>query len=294
MLNNIETFQIFYPFNAVPLGFPPISPRDYKRRPKYQSNLPRGRREAVCTATNMNHDIPRSQGALDVQPLKYHAARNNTPAWMRDPYFFQLFKPYSKKLNLPQADDRRPRPALWDICHGCILWLPKKSDIQASILQSSSELNGLRELAFDHPVVVLSTSIASPENANITFAIMTTSPASPARHMEIMRSPSRQYYLSPHNKLLLERNKGFWSAKSEERGSWISLSNTYTIDWEGLQCFAEGNHKGIGYSYRLQQKSFEKLLANWTNLPRSPWIETSLLWEFFEKEYINQDQGLQV
>ncbi|KAM3089499.1 hypothetical protein ACMFMG_001087 [Clarireedia jacksonii] len=79
----------------------------------------------------------------------------------RNPYT-RTFLPFTRRLEKTN-EDKRPRPALWDISHGCILWLPMKDRVQMTKPPEDPFP------IFDRPVVVLDLKIEDAENASIIF-----------------------------------------------------------------------------------------------------------------------------
>ena len=91
------------------------------------------------------------------------------PAWERQPVTSTLLRPYSTATVV--YDGARSQPELWDICNGCILWLPPKADIGEI---SDPELDCQDQGFFDHPVLILNIEVAGPKTATVQFAKMTS------------------------------------------------------------------------------------------------------------------------
>jgi hypothetical protein len=80
--------------------------------------------------------------------------------------FRDTFAPYAGKLRSPTKGERESA-ALWDICAGCILWLPLEYDR----CKNSGPLTP-PDGVLGHPILVLHVSVSGPENAVITLATM--------------------------------------------------------------------------------------------------------------------------
>ena len=76
------------------------------------------------------------------------------------------FAPYAKKLRSP-TNGEKGTLALWDMCDGCILWLPLEHD-RGKSYGPLTPPDGV----LGHPVLVLHVSVSGPENAVVTFATM--------------------------------------------------------------------------------------------------------------------------
>jgi hypothetical protein len=85
---------------------------------------------------------------------------------------YEAFRMYTTKLDRPQILNGRERPALWDICSGVVLWLPRKDAITPWTLRKFPRLLNLKPRYFNHPVMVLDVNVTGPEDAVVIFALM--------------------------------------------------------------------------------------------------------------------------
>ncbi|KAG9231255.1 hypothetical protein BJ875DRAFT_517718, partial [Amylocarpus encephaloides] len=171
---------------------------------------------------------------------------------------------FATKLHRSQLPSNlgRKRPALWDICGGCILFLPEKRHILDYL---DPALRGVNEMKFNHPLVVLDVKVKEPEDAMVTFAFMTSS--KPSISMEILPLGSHP----------LRKDEN-----GNQKSSYINTSATYTIPWEALQCYS-GKVAPNGYRYRLTEESFGRLTERiyGVGVLESRWVEKNALWETF-------------
>ncbi len=91
---------------------------------------------------------------------------NTVSASWKGSEFRDTLAPHSGKLRGSSKGERDPA-ALWDICGGCILWLPLECDLS----KTSGPLTPPKGV-LGHPILVLDVSVSEPENAVITFATM--------------------------------------------------------------------------------------------------------------------------
>jgi hypothetical protein len=92
------------------------------------------------------------------------------PSWQTSP-FQKDFQPYCRPVAYDK--DGRPWPSLWDICHGCILWLPRLDEIRDKISPGNPLLQMNRGF-FDHPVLIVDVRIESAEKGTLNFVKMTS------------------------------------------------------------------------------------------------------------------------
>ncbi|CAF9915142.1 hypothetical protein IMSHALPRED_002357 [Imshaugia aleurites] len=208
------------------------------------------------------------------------ASKNDTwqPSWERHLKLSPLLKPYSTAAVVPEG--QRPYPELWDICNGCILWLPPKSDIgEIPDPRLSSREPGF----FDHPILILAIQPTSPRSATVHFAKMTSLRNRPLEHTH--RSGWDRYLpvfpTNPHptsgSLLRLENEK---ANRGMVENSYVSVhEGVFSVDYRALRCYAAGQ-RADGYRCRLKEESFE-LVRRRLGCSSSAWVETRGLWEEF-------------
>ena len=200
------------------------------------------------------------------------------PSWEQSPEFSNLLRPYSTAKVV--YNERRPRPELWDICDGCILWLPPKQEIPEIL---DSKLSSRNPGFFDHPILVLKIDITGPQDATVHFVKMTSLRK---RSLKTINPSSRDQYLpvfptAPHptSGLLLHLEN-----EKPNRGmvdnSYISTNEgVFSLDYRALRCYS-ANQKADGYRHRLSRESFDQVTRELA-YSSSTWIETGELWEEF-------------
>ena len=205
------------------------------------------------------------------------------PAWERQPGISTRLRPYSTATVV--YDGGKSQPELWDICNGCILWLPPKADIGKI---SDPELDRQNPGFFDHPVLILNIEVAGPQSATIQFARMTSLRK---RTLSQIDSSKLDDFLpifptGPHPKngirLRLENEA---SNRVMTDPCYVCIrEGIFSVDFRALWCYAAGQ-KADGYRYRLKEESFNQVMSK---LGRSPsaWIETSQLWETFLQNHV--------
>ena len=205
------------------------------------------------------------------------------PAWKRQPDISARLRPYSTATVV--YDGGRSQPELWDICNGCILWLPPKADVGKI---SDPKLDRQDPGFFDHPVLILNIEVTGPQSATVQFAKMTSLGKRPLSQVS---SAYRDNYLPivpagpyPNNGILLRLEN-----KASKRGmgeiSYVSIGEgVFSLDFRALRCYAAGQ-KADGYRHRLREESFNQVMSK---LGRSPsaWIETEQLWESFLRNHV--------
>ncbi|CAD6590628.1 MAG: hypothetical protein ASARMPRED_004945 [Alectoria sarmentosa] len=205
------------------------------------------------------------------------------PSWERQPKINDLLRPYSTAAVV--YDGRRPRPELWDICNGCILWLPPKQDVGEV---PDPRLSSRHPDFFDHPVLVLKIEITGPQDAIVDFAKMTSlGNSSLGRiHSSYLDRYLPVFPASPHptSGLLLhlenERPK-----RGMVNNSYVSIhERVFSLDYRALRCYAAGQ-KADGYRHRLKKESFDQVVRE-LGYSSSPWIETGGLWEEFIRKHV--------
>ncbi|KAF6218991.1 hypothetical protein HO133_005535 [Letharia lupina] len=219
-------------------------------------------------ARNQVMDTPTSASNIDTW----------RPSWEREPQINDLLRPYSTAAVV--YDGNRLRPELWDICNGCILWLPPKADI-SNYLDSS--LSDQDPGFFNHPILVLNIDITGPRNATVQFATMTRLGN---RFRERMDASQWDAYIpvspaSPHpNSGLLLRLENEKPKRGMVDNCYVSIrEGVSSLDYRALRCYSAAQ-KADGYRHRLKEESFDQVMRE---LGRSPsaWIETAALWEEF-------------
>lgn len=203
------------------------------------------------------------------------------PAWERGEFSDRL-RPYSTATVV--YNGKRSQPELWDICNGCILWLPSKAEIGKI---SDSELDRQDPGFFNHPVLVLNIEVAGPQSATVQFARMTSLNK---RNLSEIESSRQDDYLPiapseahPNNGILL-RLENEASKRGMTAISYVSIGEgVFSLDFRALRCYS-ASQKADGYRHRLQKESFNQVISK---LGRSPsaWIETGCLWETFLRNH---------
>ena len=205
------------------------------------------------------------------------------PAWEREPEISACLRPYSTATVV--YDGRRNQPELWDICNGCILWLPPKADIGKI---SDPELDRQNPGFFDHPVLILDIEVAGPQSATVQFARMTSLRK---RTMSEIQDSKLDDYLpifptGPHPKNGIQlRLENEASKRGMTDTCYVCIcEGIFSVDFRALRCYSAGQ-KADGYRHRLKKESFNQVMST---LGRSPsaWIETGDLWEVFLRSHI--------
>ena len=202
------------------------------------------------------------------------------PAWARDAAVNYRLRPYSTAARASEGS--RAQPELWDICKGCILWLPSK-DAVSKLLDPT--LSNRHPAFFNHPVLVLDIEVTDPRNGTVRFANMTK------LSLRDIPRPDREHYLpiyptEPHQDgralLHLENER---PKRCVIKNSCVSISDgTSSVNFKALQCYAVGQ-KADGYRYRLKRESFEHVVRD-LGCDSSAWIETTALWETFLDKHV--------
>ena len=201
------------------------------------------------------------------------------PAWMREPANEYRLKPYSTAARAGRA-----QPEIWDICKGCILWLPPKDAVNKLL---DPGLSSRDPIFFDHPVLILDIEVMGPRNAKVRFANIQSLRKLSLR--DIPRSESDHYLpIFPTGShpnsgalLLLEKEGPY----RDIINSYVSISDgIFSLDSKALQCYAVGQ-KADGYRHRLNKESFEKVIGE-LGYSSSAWIETTASWETFLDKHV--------
>ena len=209
---------------------------------------------------------------------------NLRPSWQKHPNFSIIFGSYSR---VPIDDDWRPHPELWDICNGCILWLPPKDKIETKI-NPDSRLLGKDPRFFNHPTLVLDVAITSPRSAMVSFVKMTTFGNNSLQHAK----PRNQWnwYLPVHPAETHPLNGTLLHLENESpsrgmtKNSYICLDEgSFSLDWTAFRCYSR--QRADGYRQRLTSESFEQVMSA-MHLESRPWVETNHLWENFRYKHI--------
>ena len=101
------------------------------------------------------------------------------PAWVRKPAVKYRLRPYSTAARVSEGS--RPQPEIWDICNGCILWLPPKDAVNKLL---DPELSSRDPSFFDHPVLILDIEVMGPRDAKVRFANI-----KPSRKLSLRDNP---------------------------------------------------------------------------------------------------------
>ena len=187
----------------------------------------------------------------------------------------------------------RQKPDIWDICNGCILWLPSKRKVEDKLIPDSRLSRQARRI-FDHPVLVLAVNLTSKTTGTLTFAIMTSrgnktlSEVKRGRYGRFLPiAPSASQ--SASNVFLHLENDS--KSRGMTENSYVSLSKgLFELDWAAFQCYSYYG-RSDGFRYRLTKESF-KIAAESFGIEATPWIETRCLWKsFIEKYQLSADQS---
>ena len=205
------------------------------------------------------------------------------PSWEQHPKLSHVLRPHSTAVVV--SDGSRPQPELWDICNGCILWLPRKADIRKLLNPGLARFN---PAFFDHPILVLKIESTGPQDATVHFAKMTSLGKRPLEH----KNPAHQdgylpiYPAKPHpNSGVLLRLENEKPKRSMVDNSYVSIGQgVFSVDYKALRCYAAGQ-KADGYRHRLTKESFDQV-ARELDYSSSAWIETGGLWEEFVRRYV--------
>ena len=203
-----------------------------------------------------------------------------SPGWVREPAVEYQLRPYSTAAKVSQGS--RPQPEIWDICNGCILWLPTK-DVVNKLLDP--RLSSHSPSFFDHPVLILDIQVSGPWDAIVRFANIRS------LHRPSLRGITSDHYLPifptephPNSGALLRLEKDRHNRRII-KNSYVSISDgIFSIDFKALQCYAIGQ-KADGYRHRLNKESFEQVTRE-LGFHSSAWIETSSLWETFLNKHV--------
>lgn len=187
----------------------------------------------------------------------------------------------------------RPWPELWDICNGCILWLPPKEDLGGKLVPGGTL--SLKDAAFfNHPVLVLNVQVTGATAATVHFATMTSLSR---RSLQEFHSTVRDRYLPiypsdphPDNNILLRLEKER-SKDSMTNPSYVCLGSVFELDWTAFRCYS-AIQRGDAFRQRLTKVSFDQVVARMGFSPGS-WIETDKLWEVFIEKHIPGGAELQ-
>ena len=233
--------------------------------------------------------------SVQSKPMETTASASNRdtwqPAWERQPEFSALLRPYSTASVV--RDGERSQPELWDICNGCILWLPPKAavgEIQDPNLACQD--SGF----FNHPVLILNIDVTGPRSATVQFAKMTSQRGRPLSeipsHRQVQYLPIFPSSPHPHSGILLHLEN-----EAPKRGmlqtSYVSIhEGVFSLDYRALRCYSPGQ-KADGYRHRLKEQSFNEVMRNIGRSP-SAWIETGRLWEHFLQNHVPTGDGVTV
>lgn len=204
------------------------------------------------------------------------------PSWEQHPKLSHVLRPYSTAAAVSAGT--RPQPELWDICNGCILWLPPKADIR-EILNTS--LSHCASDLFDHPILVLKIETTGPRDATVHFAIMTSLGKRPLED----KNPIHQDRYLPIHPAKPHLNSGVLLRLENEKpkrgmvdNSYVSIGKVYSVGYRALRCYSAGQ-KADGYRHRLTKDSFDQV-ARELGYSSSAWIETGGLWEEFVRRHV--------
>ena len=205
------------------------------------------------------------------------------PAWKRQPDISARLRPYSTATVV--YDEGRSQPELWDICNGCILWLPPKADVGKI---SDPKLDRQDPGFFDHPVLILNIEIAGPQSATVQFARMTSLHK---RTLSEIHSSKLDDYLPifptgphPENGIRL-RLENEASKRGMTDTCYVCIrEGIFSVDFRALRCYSAGQ-KADGYRHRLREESFNQVMSK-LGRSSSAWIETEQLWENFLRNHV--------
>ena len=210
------------------------------------------------------------------------------PAWTRYPVASAL-RPYSTATVVLDGN-KRSQPELWDICNGCILWLPSKADLGEI---RDPKLAKKDAGFFDHPILVLDIEITDPQSAIVQFVTMTSRGKRP---LSQLHPPYRDDYLPifpaephPNSGVLLHLETESPKRGMIENSHVCIQEGVFSIDFRMLQCYSAFG-RADGYRHRLSQDSFDQMIQK-LGRSSSAWIETSGLWEEFLQKHVTQDGG---
>lgn len=180
----------------------------------------------------------------------------------------------------------RPWPELWDVCNGCVLWLPSKEDLGGQLVPGSTL--SLKDPAFfNHPVLVLNVGVTGASAGTVKFATMRSLRR---RSLQEVHDNVRDRYLpvypsNPHpNSNILLRLEKERSKDCMTNPSYVSLNSVFELDWTAFQCYS-AIQRGDAFRQRLTKYSFDQVVARMGYSPGS-WVETEKLWEDFIEKHI--------
>jgi hypothetical protein len=205
----------------------------------------------------------------------------------KNPYA-RHFLQHQGRLSNPLKGDRT-RPALWDISHGCILWLPRKQSIYLPKPQIDVPST------FDRPVLVLDLKVEDPENASITFLFLVT------HRKELLRDP--MLWTAQTDALTIDikrlgpnapdfRNETSLYLENFPKPppdttpyAFVNMRRKYTMEWQNFRCY-DGHPDA--FRYRLNKGSFLRLAKQVPDFKFSPSsrIPTDMLWAAFYEKHI--------
>ena len=205
------------------------------------------------------------------------------PAWVRESAVKHRLRPYSTAARA--SNGSRAQPEIWDICNGCILWLPSKDAINQLL---DPRLSSRDPAFFNRPILALDIEVTGSRDATVRFAKIKSLRRQSLR--DIPRSDSDQYLpicpTDPHPDsgvlLHLENEK---PKRGIMKNSYVSISDgIFSLNFKALQCYAVGQ-KADGYRHRLNKESFEQVIRE-LGCSSSAWIETTALWETFLDKHV--------
>ena len=211
--------------------------------------------------------------------------KNDTwqPAWERQPEISARLRPYSTATVAHSG--LRCQPELWDICNGCILWLPPKANVGEI---QDPNLAKQQPGFFDHPVLILNIDVSGPQTATVQFARMTS-----VRKRPLSQIPStqRDNYLpifpaDPHpNSGILLRLENEAPKRGMIKTCCVCIhEGVFSLNFRALRCYSPGQ-KADGYRHRLKEESFNQVIRILGH-SSSAWIETGRLWETFLQKHV--------
>ncbi|KAM0796982.1 hypothetical protein BDR22DRAFT_865125 [Usnea florida] len=157
------------------------------------------------------------------------------PAWMRDPAVGHRLRPYSTAAKVSEGS--RAQPEIWDICNGCILWLPPKDAVNKLL---DPTLSSHEPSSFDHPVLILDIEVKGPRDATVRFANIRSLRKLSLK--DIPRSVSDHYLpispTEPHpNSGALLRLENENLKRGIVKNSYVVISDgIFSVDFKALQC----------------------------------------------------------
>ena len=201
------------------------------------------------------------------------------PGWARDAAVNYRLRPYSTAA---RASVGRAVPELWDICNGCILWLPSK-DAVSKLLDPT--LSNRDPAFFNHPVLVLDIEVTDPRDGTVWFGNITK------LSLRDIPRPDREHYLPIYPTEPHPDSRALLHLENEQpkrcmiKNSCVSISDgIFSVNFKALQCYAVGQ-KADGYRYRLNKESFDRVVRDLGCSP-SAWIKTPALWETFIDKHV--------